>query len=171
METFSPKDKVVDIIKEYPTTRILFEDVYKRQGYVRALEDNGVEKGKISRWLLEYDENGYVSTIRYAGFQNVLVGDAHNIYGRKYVRDEKGRVLSEHYLSFDGTPKATKWGLGMKKFYYDENDNWVKAEYLTVDGKPAYDDADGIGVYVICLLYTSYVTVWEGTSEELRHPA
>lgn len=118
-------------------------------GYVRALEDNGVEKGKISRWLLEYDENGYVSTIRYAGFQNVLVGDAHNIYGRKYVRDEKGRVLSEHYLSFDGTPKATKWGLGMKKFYYDENDNWVKAEYLTVDGKPAYDDADGIGVYVM----------------------
>lgn len=51
-------------------------------GYVRALEDNGVEKGKISRWLLEYDENGYVSTIRYAGFQNVLVGDAHNIYGQ-----------------------------------------------------------------------------------------
>ena len=90
-----------------------------------------------------------MSTIRYAGFQNVLVGDAHNIYGRKYVRDEKGRVLSEHYLSFDGTPKATKWGLGMKKFYYDENDNWVKAEYLTVDGKPAYDDADGIGVYVM----------------------
>lgn len=37
----------------------------------------------------------------------------------------------------------------MKKFYYDENDNWVKAEYLTVDGKPAYDDADGIGVYVM----------------------
>lgn len=57
--------------------------------------------------------------------------------------------FSEHYLSFDGTPKATKWGLGMKKFYYDENDNWVKAEYLTVDGKPAYDDADGIGVYVM----------------------
>lgn len=24
-----------------------------------------------------------------------------------------------------------------------------KAEYLTVDGKPAYDDADGIGVYVM----------------------
>ena len=27
METFSPKDKVVDIIKEYPTTRILFDEV------------------------------------------------------------------------------------------------------------------------------------------------
>ena len=27
METFSPKDKVVDIIKEYPITRILFDEV------------------------------------------------------------------------------------------------------------------------------------------------
>lgn len=118
-------------------------------GYVNPFGENWAQKGKISRWLLEYDENGYVSVIRYAGFQNVLVGDAHNIYGRKYIRDEKGRVLEEHYLSFDGTPKATKWGLGIKKFYYDEKDNWVKAEYLTTDGKPAYDDADGICVYVL----------------------
>lgn len=27
MELYSPKDKVVDIIKEYPTTKILFDEV------------------------------------------------------------------------------------------------------------------------------------------------
>lgn len=116
-------------------------------GYVHALNDATVEKGKISRWLLEYDSNGYVSTIRYAGFQNIDVTDSHGIHGRKYDRDEKGRVIKEYYLGKDGTAKATKWGLGMKIFHYDSEDNWIKAEYLTTNGEPAYDDADGVCVY------------------------
>lgn len=118
-------------------------------GYVHAFNDDMAEKGKISRWLLEYDENGYVSTIRYAGFQNVDVTDSHGIHGRKYDRDEKGRVLKEYYLGLDRSAKATKWGLGIKKFYYDSEDNWVKAEYLTIDEEPAYDDADGVCVYTM----------------------
>lgn len=117
-------------------------------GYVNSLGEQG-EKGKITRWLIEYDEHGYPSSIQYAGFQNVRVADAHNIYGRRYVRDSKGRVVEEHYLGYDGSPKATKWGLGIKKFYFDENDNWIKAEYLTVDGEPALDDADGVCVYTL----------------------
>lgn len=117
-------------------------------GYVNSLNSSDA-KGKISRWLIDYDENGYVSTISYAGYQNQKVGDAHNIYGRKYVRDEKGRVSEEHYLGYDGNPKATKWGLGIKKFYFNENDDWVKAEYYTVDWKPAMDDSDGTYAFVL----------------------
>lgn len=108
--------------------------------------DNDQNKGRISRYLLEYDEDGYVTTLRYAGFQNIYVCDAQGIYGKKYVRDEKGRVIEEMYLSHDGTPKATNWGLGKKIFVYDEEDNWVKSLYQTVDGEPSLDASDGTEV-------------------------
>ena len=35
-------------------------------GDVNAMLDNGKSKGRISRWLLEYDDNGYVSKTSYA---------------------------------------------------------------------------------------------------------
>ena len=114
-------------------------------GYVDAFGSDQA-RGKISRYLLEYDENGYVKRLRYAGFQNVYVGDANGIYGKQYVRDEKGRVVEEMYLAHDGSPKATKWGMGKKIFAYDENDNWISARYETVDGEPSLDDFDGTSV-------------------------
>lgn len=114
-------------------------------GYVDAFASNQA-RGKISRYLFEYDDKGYVKTLRYAGFQNVPVGDVNGIYGKQYVRDSKGRVLEEMYLGHDGTPKATAWGLGKKVFTYDEDDNWHTARYLTVDGEPALDAQDGTGM-------------------------
>lgn len=123
-------------------------------GYIRTFDVTSGSKSKISRWLLEYNENGYVTKIEYAGYQNTKVGDANGIYGRTYVRDQKGRVLEERYHGFDGVPKATSWGLGMKKFMYDEKDNWVRSEYYTIDGKPALD-AEG-GLYVFVLEYDKY---------------
>lgn len=133
-------------------------------GYVRAFEETSVSKSKISRWLLEYDEHGYVTKIEYASYQNTKVGDANGIYGRTYVRDQKGRVLEERYHGFDGASKATSWGLGMKKFMYDEKDNWVRSEYYTVDGKPALDDEGGLYVYV--LEYDRYGNVVTSCAED-----
>lgn len=115
---------------------------------------DGATNGRISRWWIEYDENGYVTGIKYAGMDNSQVGDENGIFGRRYVHDSKGRITEIHYLGMNGEPQPTKWGLGIKKFYYDDKDNWVKAEYLTVDGKPALDDADGVAVY--CLDYDKY---------------
>ena len=132
------------------TVVFLFNDEYGTEktigkqtiGYVDAFASDQ-DRGKISRYLLEYDKNGFVKTLRYAGFQNVLVSDADGIYGKEYVRDAKGRVIEEHYLAHDGSPKATKWGMGKKVFIYDENDNWVRANYQTIDGKPSLDAPDG----------------------------
>lgn len=104
------------------------------------------KRGRISRYLIEYDAKGYVSRLRYAGFQNIPVGDAHGIYGRHYTRDKKGRVLEENYLGPDGQPKATKWGLGRKLFTYDEDDNWICATYQTVDGQPSLDAENGTAI-------------------------
>jgi serine/threonine-protein kinase len=118
-------------------------------GYVNTFANDSQKRGKISRYLLEYDANGYVKTIRYAGFQNVRVGDDNNIYGVCYQRDSKGRATEISYMDSDDSPKATRWGMGKKRFYYDDRDNWVKSEYLTIDGAPALDDTDGVCIYVL----------------------
>ena len=104
------------------------------------------KRGRISRYLIEYDAKGYVSRLRYAGFQNIPVGDAHGIYGRHYARDKKGRVLEANYLGPAGQPKDTKRGLGRKLFTYDEDDNWICATYQTVDGQPSLDAENGTAI-------------------------
>lgn len=131
---------------EHGTERVVSNQTV---GYGRILESNGDNRGRISRWWLDYDKNGYVTSIKYAGLDNSPVGDDNGIYGRRFVRDDKGREIEICYIGIDGEPMATKWGLGIKKFYYDDEDNWIKAEYLTVDGKTAYDDSDGVAVYVM----------------------
>lgn len=121
----------------------------KTVGYGRLLEQNADDRGRISRWWIEYDEKGYVTTIKYAGLDNSPVCDENGIYGRRFVRDKKGRATEIHYIGQDGEPQPTKWGLGIKKFYYNDKDNWIKSEYLTIDGQPAYDDDDGVSIYVM----------------------
>lgn len=116
-------------------------------GYGRMLEDNNSQKGKITRWLLEYNSDGYVTRVKYAGLDNSVVSDGNNIYGRTITYDSKGRISEIHYIGKNDEPQSTKWGLGIKKYYYDSEDNWIRAEYYTVDGQPAYDDSDGVGIY------------------------
>ncbi len=129
---------------EHGTERIISNSTV---GYTKMVDNFDAKKGRISRWWIEYDDNGYISSIKYAGLDNSAVGDENGIFGRTYVRDEKGRAIEIHYIGVDGNPQPTKWGLGIKKFFYDDEDNWVKAEYLTVDGKPALDDTDGTCIF------------------------
>lgn len=131
---------------EHNTERVISNSTV---GYDRLLEQNNSERGRISRWWIEYDKNGFTVSERYYSLDNSPVGDANGIYGRTYIRDEKGRPTEIHYIGIDGKPQPTKWGLGIKKFIYDEKDNWTKAVYLTVDGKSAYDDNDGVAIYTM----------------------
>lgn len=131
---------------EHNTERVLSNSTV---GYGRLLESNDNERGRISRWWIEYDENGYTTSEKYYSLDNSPVGDANGIYGRTYVRDEKGRPIEIHYIGIDGKPQSTKWGLGIKKFEYDSDDNWIKATYLTIDGKTAYDDTDGVAIFTM----------------------
>lgn len=103
-------------------------------------------KGKITRYLLTYDENGYVIKQEYASFFNTKVGDADGIYARVYERDEKGRVVKESYLGYDGKPKGNKTGLGIRCHKYNENDDWYETSYYTFDGQ---ESTDGNGVPVV----------------------
>lgn len=110
-------------------------------------------KGKISKYILEYDDNGYLTKVEYAGFGNVRVPNGDGIFGKRYVNDDKGRVIEEHYLGKDGKPKATSFGLGIKRFTYDDDDNVVKDEYLTIDGKPS---SDGNNCPIVLLTYDKW---------------
>lgn len=116
-------------------------------GYNHAFDEDDSDNGRISRWSLEFDSNGFIKSERFRSFDNSDVSDANGIYGRVYKRDEKGRPVEIQYVGIDGEPKATAWGLGVKQFEYDEEDNWIRATYLTIDGEPAYDAKDGVSVY------------------------
>lgn len=110
-------------------------------------------KSKISKYILDFDENGYLINVQYAGFGNVLVPDGQGIFGRSFVRDNEGRVLEERFLGKDGSPKATQFGLGKKKFSYDENGKLARIVYLTVDDKPS---SDGNNCPVVDIAYDKW---------------
>lgn len=103
--------------------------------------------GKITRYLIQYDDKGYVSKIEYAGFLNVKVCNSDGIYAIAYERDAKGRKTKESYLGKDGKPTSTRWGLSFKTFEYDDEDNWISSKYFSMDGKGSFDVEDGISVY------------------------
>lgn len=93
--------------------------------------------GKVSRYLLTYDEAGHVTELKYASFQNARVCDADGLYGRKYVLDEKGRVKEEIFTGYDGQPKATKSGMAIRTREYNEADDAIRFTYLSPSYGPA----------------------------------
>lgn len=103
-------------------------------------------KGRISRWLLEYNKDGYVERLWYAGSHNTKVPDADGIYGRQYSYDKFGHIIKEQYLTQDGSYRTTNWGLGQKCFEYSDN-NLVRVSYQTIDGEASYDSNGGCSVY------------------------
>ena len=50
-------------------------------------------KGKISKYILEYDDEGHLVKVEYAGFGNVRVPDGQGIFGRRYVLDDEGKEV------------------------------------------------------------------------------
>lgn len=110
-------------------------------------------KSKISKYILEFDDNGFLTKVQFAGFGNMLVPDGQGIFGKSYVYDKDGRVIEEQYLGKDGSPKPTKFGLGKKKFVYDDDGRMIKISYLTVDGNPS---SDGNNCPVVDLTYDKW---------------
>ncbi|MDR1348831.1 MAG: serine/threonine protein kinase [Prevotellaceae bacterium] len=111
------------------------------------------EKSNISKYLLTYDENGYLTQIKYAGYRASQAHDADGIYGKKIVVDDKGRVIEEYYLGKDDAPKANKAGLAIKKLEYDTNNDFVKVRYFTANGENGYD---GNGCHICIIEYDNY---------------
>ncbi|MDW3194933.1 MAG: protein kinase [Cytophagales bacterium] len=92
------------------------------------------DKGEITRWLLDYDENGFVSRVLYAKIQNELTSDQNGIFGRKIGVDEKGRIRSINYLDREGNLKETQLGFAGKTYEYDLEDNRIRASWIDKEG-------------------------------------
>ena len=103
-------------------------------------------RSSISRYLLQFDSNGYLTRINYVGQGNVPRGDADNVYGLEYEYDNKGRITVERFLGADNKITCNKIGLAIKEFDYDEEDNCIKASYFNTEHQ-ASDDGNGACVY------------------------
>ena len=123
--------------------------------------DEGAKKSRISRYLLTYDENGHVTEMRYAGFQNVCVADADGLYGRKFILDNLGRVREEVFINQDGNIKATRYGLAIRTREYNDKDDAVRFTYLSPSREPAGEKNLGIPV---C---HNYVDEWGNTVKQV----
>ena len=109
-------------------------------------ENARVQKSNVTRYLIDYDENGYTAEIRYAANTSNYVGrDADGISGMRYERDELGRAVRTSYLTFIGDGKTatdsndyevigTRTGLASVEYVYDQYD-CVSIRYLNADGQ------------------------------------
>lgn len=108
--------------------------------------DDNSSRSKISRHLISYDKNGFVTKVEYAAFQNIKVGDNEGIFGVSYKHDSKGRVIEQTFLGYDGMPKGVKTGMAIKTFEYDDKDDKIKSTYLTASRLPSGEEDLGVPV-------------------------
>lgn len=108
--------------------------------YVVDRNSGSIDRSRISRYLLSFDDDGRLQQLLYAGGENNdRVGDADNIYGMAYEYDDDGHVITTKFLGPDGKVCGNKIGLAIKKFTYDDDDNWTSVSYYTADGSPSHD--------------------------------
>lgn len=111
------------------------------------------QKSRISRFLLTYDENGYVVLRMYAGLANRRVSDGAGIFGIAYSYDEKGREVEEYFVDATGKIKGNSINLAQKIYTYDELDHWTSVRYLSANGGASHD---GNQVYEVEINYDQW---------------
>ena len=99
------------------------------------ISELAAQRSDISRYMLEYDENGYVTSVIYYKDRRTPILDADKIGGLEYTNDELGRPVEIRYLNLNGSGyKVTKKGIAGKRYFYDERGNRVKVEYFDSEG-------------------------------------
>lgn len=106
-------------------------------------------KSSISRYLIDYDENGFVRERRYASdSRNSMASDADGIGGLRFDRDTLGRVIRITYLIHTGPGRTaersedyeaigSRTGIAFKELEYDSAFNLTETRYFDNNG-PAF---------------------------------
>lgn len=115
---------------------------------VIAVNDNEKNASPITRYLVDYDDEGRYKRIAYATFKNIKVTDEDMIHGKIYEYDDRGRTSSVTTIGLDGEPRGNSRGLATRNYKWDDNDNLLSVDYLTVDGSPS-DDGSGCPRFVL----------------------
>ncbi|MBR5407666.1 MAG: toll/interleukin-1 receptor domain-containing protein [Lachnospiraceae bacterium] len=110
-------------------------------------QDAGSARSNTVRYLFEYDEDGYVTEMRFASDMrhNYVATDADGIAGIRYIRDDKGRKISERYLYFEGSEnnaankdsystRSNFAGIYEISFSYNDKGNMSGAKFLDPEG-------------------------------------
>ena len=113
-----------------------------------SLESYTGDKSSIVRYLIDYDENGFVREIRYSSnpLYNLAATDADGIGGIRYERDEKGRPVRIQYLACTGSsrsaavpedyePAGTRGGIFEIRLQYDDHNDMISCAYAGEDGR------------------------------------
>ena len=103
----------------------------------------------VTRYLLDYDENGFVTELRYVSnpAYNDAASDPDGVAGYRYERDEQGRVVKLWYLAYLGERGSARYPedygiVGLKngvsgiQFSYNEQNELASYGYLDKDGAP-----------------------------------
>lgn len=119
-------------------------------------EDLLGSKSNIVRYLVEYDDNGFLREKRYVSdkSQNLAATDADGISGLRFERDEKGRVTKCYYLTYTGSdldatnaaayaPLGNKAGQYGCAYEYDADDNHQSILYFGKNEEPYYQESTG----------------------------
>lgn len=130
-------------------------DSYVSSASLRA--SNPLESGaagpdlppNVTRYLLDYDENGFVTELRYVSnpAYNDAASDSDGVAGYRYERDELGRVVKLWYLAYLGERGSARYPedygiVGLKngvsgiRFAYNEQNELAEYAYLDKDGAP-----------------------------------
>ena len=102
-----------------------------------------IQRGDITRHVMEYFANGYVTKKIYMRDQRTPILDADGIGGLEYELDEWGRPVEIRYLGLDGDGYAvTKDNIAGKRFFYDSQNNLIRIENFSPQGA-LYTNSDG----------------------------
>ncbi len=116
---------------------------------IYSSDDVNASKSSILRYIIEYDEHGYVSEKYYIKepYNNTPTADASGVWGLHYERDLQGRSVAVHYLGYIGTIDSMDTavsdsdykiientrGVSGKIYQYDDN-NLISVTYVGLDG-------------------------------------
>ena len=98
-------------------------------------------KSDIARYLLEYNEDGYVTKRIYMRDRRTPILDADGIGGLEYVLDSLGRPTEIRYLGLNGEGyTTTKRNVAGKSYSYDDVGNLLSVKYLDPQGAPCLNE-------------------------------
>ena len=107
----------------------------------------------VVRYLIDYDENGYMTQQRYVSETryNTVGRDENGIYGHRYQRDDRGRAVAQWYLTYNGTFGAATDeagyavtevdGIAGMRYAYDDRGDRVR---VSLRDRNDEEPADGV---------------------------
>lgn len=142
LHTYSMGKRVIDFFKDNTSGDpfALGLDVSTFEGTVQNAI--AIDKSEIKRQIVDYDENGYIISVKFKrNSENEDAQDMNGIGGFLYENDEFGRVKSITYTDSNLNPIAIKDGVAGKKYTYDENHgDLIKTICVDLSGNPTSNE-------------------------------